>query len=231
MRNRLIFGITFDAYEDNLAENKLTTTTTNSISSNLNYRHSFKYPSLSLGIKNFSRKGEDTEIVDNNTFTLSVGSNYSFLLGQTRNVLNVNFVNTNHADNVYPTADFDNFSFLFGSTSIFDNLPMTISMGVGYNQNKGEIVTTSFNTFSLRGSYQFLDSKLIAKLGTNMINGSRDDDKLASTKLKVETGADYRWTKERILGMSLGFVNYSDSENPNTEYNEAILRFYASQRF
>jgi hypothetical protein len=230
-QNRLSLSLNYETYDDNMAEDKQTTTTTSSFGSTLNVQYSHKYPSVNLSIRTFNRVGEDETIVDNGTTTVSFGSNYSFPLLRARNMVNLNFVQMSYTDNIYPNSDFDNNSFLLGITSMPNEMPLSVSLGFGYNQNKSEVVTTTFNTLSLRGSYKLLDKKLLTRLSTNLISGSRDDDTLASQKIGMELGGDYSWTPTRSVGMALGFISYTDDENSDSEYNETILKAFISQKF
>ncbi len=226
----------YNKNQDNLSEQKATTTTFNRYFGQLVFQY-HDVTSLNLNFDTSSNIGEDdeTEVEQFNqkSVNMSVGANYfwkQLTFAPTRfNVTYSNSKNTDELDDVYEiTLNNVNFTML----NKFATFPLTTKLYYGWSNSESivldETTDTGSNSIGIRSEYGFFDNKLVPYTDLKFVMLSGDEEQSFNY---FNIGAKYKpWAKTKIA-TNLRLKNYTNDTIEDINYNEFNWNFYISQRF
>jgi len=242
LSNQLTAAIGYNAYDDNVDESKLFTTTTSTISTRFSltpnalpqYR-----PTLNIGYRAYGRENDsDDEAtkVTNETTTLSIGMGGKLQVAGIRNSLTVNVMRMSYRDNNVLTKQsapgFDSNSFILGLRS---DLPIPLGLsatfGVTSNEDKADGVTTKVQIMQIQGRYALFGERLNLYSRLSRIGSSNDlgvdyggtKRPIDSSRFSFAVGSGYRLSSNQSLHGEVKYIRFTDQEDSARDYTEPIF--------
>jgi hypothetical protein len=164
-QNQLFLNLRYQQYQNNLADNKPSTTDNQTIGFNISYFPLRNLPSLTFGYNNYQRgndiqDGENSPGFpeDNITNTITFSSSYVFLFSNLKNRLTLNVMNYNRNDKT--SLGIDNLS---NTLSLIlhtrYSFPLKTNLEISFQETENTSASASetklsFNSFGIGGEYQ-----------------------------------------------------------------------------
>jgi hypothetical protein len=150
-------------------------------------------------------------------------------VGLTGNMMFMNYIDQKAAEGT--NTNFVTTSYT-GAASLRFETPLSVNIGGGVSTNTPEDVSqtsTTFSVFSSKIGYKFLEKRLNAFMGMNMVLGSKnpiptEEDPYAglidNTKMTIKLGAQYKISKTLSLGANIDYISLSDRADDSKNYSE-----------
>ena len=242
LSNQLTATIGYNAYDDNVDESKLFTTTTSTISTRFSLtpkvlpRYS---PTLNIGYRTYGRENDSVSEptkVTNETTTWSIGMGGKLQIAGIRNSVNVNVMRMSYRDNNITTKQsapgFDSNSFILGLRS---DLPIPLNLGATFgvtsNEDKADGVITRVQIVQVRGRYAVFGERLNVYSRLSRIGSSNDlgagyggtKRPIDSGRFSFAVGSGYRLSSNQSLHGEVKYIRFTDQEDSARDYTEPIF--------
>ncbi len=226
----------YNQNQDNLSEQKSTTTTYERYFGQLLYQY-YDVTSVNLSFDSSTNIGEvdETKVEQFNqkTTNMSAGVNYylkNFTYAPTH--FNVTYSNSKNTDELNDDYGITLNNINFTMLNKFSTMPLTTKFYYSWSNSESVILDNSSDTGSnsvgVRGEYGLFDNKLIPYTDMKYVMLSGDEEQ-AFTYLNF--GARYKpWAKTRI-STNIRLKNYTNDTFDDMDYSELNWNLYISQRF
>ena len=228
----------YNKNEDNLSEQKATTTTFQRYYGQVVLQHkdvtsvSFSYDtSNNLGVN------EETEVdeFEQQSVNMGVSANYfvkAMPVAPTR--FNITYANSKSTDELSDSYEVLLNSINFTMMNKFNTIPLTTKVYYGWAASENEtdlygLNENGSNSFGMRGEYAFLNGKLTPYADFKLVMLSGDEDQSFNY---VNVGTKYSpWANTKIA-TNVRLKSYANSSSKeDDDYSQLNWNFYISQRF
>lgn len=243
LNNKFIVTLRFEQLENNLADEKETTTTTTSFDGGISLSPGRDMPRISLNVRNYLRdNGVDTTRIDTSigvidrreqnatvTSTFSIGYDVEAL--GLKHKLNLNVSNSERTDEFRELRDITFVSSEFSSTQFalvvnteYDFPLKTQIQFLTNNNETAGLEPFTYTVFGVGGEYLMLNEKLVL---TGNLKYSTTTGSVEFTESRLSGGVRYNITKKQSILASTQFANRTQSAGvglPDESFNDYIVR-------
>jgi hypothetical protein len=226
----------YNKNEDNLADQKSTTTTFDRYYGQLVLQYQ-DVTSLALSYDTSTNNGlnaeTDVDEFEQKSVNMSVSADYNVKkmpVAPTR--FNITYTNSNSTDELSNSYEINLNSINFTMLNKFLTLPLTTKLYYGMSISENEVLGTNYenssNSIGLRGEFAMFNGKLVPYSDMKLVLLSGDEDQSFSY---FNFGSKYTPWENTRLATNLRVKYYSNSTTDNKNYSEFNWTFYISQRF